>query len=167
MNVDRLRATLLADAEAEADAALAAGESRTRAERERLRAESSRLQESARAEGEAAGDLESARDLALARSGARRLVLEARQAVYEDFRSLALADALALRADKKAYARLLDRLEAEARRSLGEDAEIERDPEDVGGVRARAGRRSVDLTLPTLLDGCVARLGARVEELWR
>jgi hypothetical protein len=167
VNVDRLRATLLADAEAEADATRAAGEARARAERERLRDESSRLRERARAEGEAAGGLESARDLALARTGARRLVLEARQAVYEDFRNLALADALALRADTKAYARLLDRLEAAGRRSLGENAEIERDPPDVGGVRARAGKRSVDLTLPVLLDGCVARLGARVEELWR
>ncbi|HEY7561479.1 MAG TPA: hypothetical protein VH650_04820 [Gaiellaceae bacterium] len=167
MNVDRLRATLLADAEAEADAARAAGESRAEAERERAWTESSRLQERACVEGEAAGELESAREQALARSGARRLVLEARQAVYEDFRSLALADTLALRADRKAYARLLDGLEAAARRSLGGTAEIDRDPADVGGVRARAGKRSVDLTLPTLLDGCVAKLGARVEELWR
>jgi vacuolar-type H+-ATPase subunit E/Vma4 len=167
VNVDRLRATLLAGAEAEADAARAAGESRAEAERELARTESSRLQESARAEGEAAGDLEAARDLALARSGARRVVLEARQAVYEDFRSCALADALALRADRKEYARLLERLEDEARRSLGDDVEIERDPEDVGGIRARAGARSVDLTLPTLVDRCVADLGARVEELWR
>jgi hypothetical protein len=167
VNVDRLRATLLANASAEADATLAAGEGRVRAERERRREESSRLQESARAEGETAGNLESARDLAVARSGARRLVLEARQAVYEDFRGRALADALALRADRKEYARLLDRLEAAARRSLGDDVEIERDPEDVGGIRARAGARSVDLTLPTLVDRCVADLGARVEELWR
>jgi vacuolar-type H+-ATPase subunit E/Vma4 len=167
VNVDRLRATLLAGAEAEAEAARAAGESRAEAERELARTESSRLQESARAEGEAAGDLEAARDLALARSGARRVVLEARQAVYEDFRSCALADALALRADRKEYARLLERLEDEARRSLGDDVEIERDPEDVGGIRARAGARSVDLTLPTLVDRCVADLGARVEELWR
>jgi vacuolar-type H+-ATPase subunit E/Vma4 len=167
VNVDRLRATLLANAEAEADAVRAAGESRAKAERERAQTESSRLQERARAEGEAAGDLESARDLAVARSGARRVVLEARQAVYEDFRSRGLAEALAFRADRKEYARLLERLEDEARRSLGDDVEIERDPEDVGGIRARAGARSVDLTLPTLVDRCVADLGARVEELWQ
>ncbi|HWB56966.1 MAG TPA: hypothetical protein VG479_08535 [Gaiellaceae bacterium] len=167
MNVDRLRATLLANASAEAHATRAAGESRVRAEREGRRAESSRLQATARAEGEAAGDLESARDLALARSGARRLVLEGRRAVYEDFRSRALAGALALRGDRKAYARLLDHLEAAARHSLGDDVEIERDPETVGGIRARAGARSVDLTLPTLVDRCVADLGARVEDLWR
>jgi hypothetical protein len=167
VNVERLRATLLAEAEAEAGATLAAGERRAQEERERARSDAARLLEGARVEGEAAGDLEFARDLALARSGARRLVLEARQAVYEELRGRVLADALALRADRTAYGSLLDRLEAVARRTLGDDAEIERDPEGVGGVRGRVGARSVDLTLPTLLDDCVARLGARVEELWR
>ena len=167
MNVDRLRTTLLRGVEAEVEATVSAAELRAAAQVERAREDSTRLQEDARAEGEAAGELESARTLALARSLARRIVLEARQAVYEDFRAQALAAALSLRADGKVYERLVDRLEATARRTLGDGAEVELDPADVGGVRARAGRRSVDLTLPTLVDRCVVVLGARVEELWR
>jgi vacuolar-type H+-ATPase subunit E/Vma4 len=167
VNVERLRATFLAGAEAEAEAAREEADLRAGDEVERAREESARLQEVARSEGEAAGELEASRELALARSEARRLVLEARQAVYEDFRHRALADALALRADRKAYARLLDRLESAARRALGDGLAVERDPEDVGGVRARAGRRSVDLTLPALVDDCIAALGARTEALWR
>lgn len=167
MNADRLRATLLAGVEAEAEATVSAAELRAAEEVERACGDSERLQEHARAEGEVAAELESTRALALARSRARRIVLEARQAVYEDFCAQALAAALALRADRKAYERLLGRLEATARRTLGDGAEVELDPAGVGGVRARAGRRSVDLTLPTLVDRCVAALGTRVEELWR
>ncbi len=167
MSVETLRATLLDGAELEARAVVAEADRRAAAELERARADSERLQDGARAEGEAAGELQSARVLALARSDARRLVLEAREAVYQDFRSRALAAVLASRDDRKAYQRLLRRLASEARRSLGDDAELELDPAEVGGVRARAGRRSVDLTLPALVDHCVADLGVRVEELWR
>lgn len=167
MNADRLRATLLEAAGAEAEATRAEAERRAGEELERARAEAERLQELAAAEGEAAGELQAGRALALARSRARRLVLEARRAAYEDFRSRALAGALALRDDRKTYPSLLGRLETEARRALGDELELERDPEDLGGVRARAGKRSVDLTLPTLVDRCVKALGVRVEELWR
>jgi vacuolar-type H+-ATPase subunit E/Vma4 len=167
MNADRLRATLLEAAAAEAEAIRAEAERRAGDELERARAESERLEERATTDGEAAGELQAGRALALARSRARRLVLEARQAAYEDFRSRALAEALALREDRKAYARLLERLEAAAGRALGDGIEVERDPEGVGGIRTRAGKRSVDLTLPALVERCVSTLGARVEELWR
>ena len=93
-------------------------------------------------------------------------VLEARRAVYEDFRRAAVEAVLALRSED-GYAALLARLSDDARDALGEDAELEVDPDGVGGVRARAGRRSVDLTLPTLAEGCTTRLGGRLEELWR
>lgn len=93
-------------------------------------------------------------------------MLEARRAVYDDFRGEARAAALGLREDPS-YPALLKRLVAEARAALGPDAEVERDPEGAGGVRARSGARSVDLTLPALVEGCVARLGDRVTELWR
>lgn len=167
MTVERLRATLLAGAEEEAQAVLAEADRRAAAEADRGQIESERLQDDARSEGEAAGELQSGRALALARAGARRLVLEAEEAVYQDFRRESLAAALALRDGREAYDRLLERLASEARRTLGDDAELELDPADVGGVRARAGRRSVDLTLPVLVDRCIADLGVGVEELWR
>ena len=167
MSVERLRATLVAGAEAEARVLLEDAELRAAAESERSRGDSAQLLDAARAEGDASGELQSARALALARADARRFVLEARAAVYEDFRSQALAASLALRDDLAAYGSVLRRLEAEARRSLGDGAELEVDPPDAGGVRAHAGRRSVDLTLPVLVERCIGSLGPAVEELWR
>jgi vacuolar-type H+-ATPase subunit E/Vma4 len=167
MSVERLRATLLEGAEAEAKALLEEAEKQAAAEAERSRADSRRLLGTARAQGRASGELRSARALALARAEARRVVLEAQAAVYGDFRNRALAAVLPLRDDAEAYGHLLRQLEAEARRSLGDDAEAELDPPEVGGLRARAGRRSVDLTLPILVERCIESLGPAVEELWR
>jgi vacuolar-type H+-ATPase subunit E/Vma4 len=167
VNVERLRATLLEGAEAEARALLEDADRRAAAESERSLVDSEQLLETARAEGDASGELQSARALALARTETRRLVLEAKGAVYDDFRSRALTAALALREDRTAYRRVLRRLEAEARRALGDGAELELDPPDAGGVRAHDGRRSVDLTLPVLVERCIGSLGVTVEELWR
>ena len=166
MNVDRLRATLLVGAESEAESFVGRAEARAGDERDRARAEAEAAVGRAGAEGREAGTLESARSAALARRRASRLVLAARQTVYEDFRRAALDAVLALRGED-GYAALLNRLSESARQALGEDAEVELDPDGVGGVRARAGRRSVDLTLPVLADDCIARLGGRLEELWR
>ena len=166
MNADRLRATLLVGAEREAESLVASAEAHAVDERERARADAEVAVGRAGAEGREAGELESARSRALARRRASRLVLEARQAVYADFRREALEAVLALRSED-GYAALLDRLSDEARKTLGEGAEVEVDPDDVGGGRARAGRRSLDLTLPALADDCMARLGGRLEELWR
>lgn len=167
MSIERLRATLIADAEADATALLEQAEKRAAAEAERSQDDSRQLLESARAEGRASGELRSARALALARAEARRVVLEAKAAVYGDFRSRALTAVLSLRDDEEAYDRLLRELEVEVRRSLGDGAEVELDPPGAGGLRARDGRRSVDLTLPVLVERCIESLGPAVEELWR
>lgn len=167
MTVERLRATLLEGAEAEARTLLAEAQRRAAAEAERAGDDSRRLLEAALAEGRASGELRSARALASERAEARRLVLEAKADVYGEFRGRAIAAVLALRDDEKAYGRVLRALEAEARRSLGDDVMVELDPPGAGGVRARAGRRSVDLTLPVLAERCIASLGPAVEELWR
>jgi vacuolar-type H+-ATPase subunit E/Vma4 len=167
VSVERLRATIVADAEAEARTLLEDADRRAAAESERSAEDAERLLETARVEGDASGELRSARALALARAEARRVVLEAKAAVYRDFRERALAAALALRDDPRAYGALLQGLEAEARSSLPDGAELELDPPDVGGVRARKDHRSVDLTLPVLVDRCIASLGPAVEELWR
>jgi vacuolar-type H+-ATPase subunit E/Vma4 len=167
MSSERLRATLVDDADAEARSLLEDAERRAAAEAERSEADSRGLLETARAEGLASGELRSARALAIARAEARRVVLEAKAEVYTEFRRRAYAAALALRDDEEAYARVLRELEAEARRALGDGAAIELDPPEVGGVRARIGRRSVDLTLPVLAERCIGSLGPAVEELWR
>jgi vacuolar-type H+-ATPase subunit E/Vma4 len=167
MSVEGLRATLLEGAEAEARSLLEDAETRAAAEEDRSEADSRRVLEAAVAEGRASGELRSARALALARAEARRLVLEAKADVYEEFRRRALAAAHALRDDEEAYGRVLRGLEAEARRSLGDGAAVELDPPEAGGVRARAGKRSVDLTLGVLVERCIASLGPAVQELWR
>jgi vacuolar-type H+-ATPase subunit E/Vma4 len=166
MNVATLRTAVLEQAEAEAHAVLAEAESRALAEVDRARSEADTLLERGRIEGEIAGELETSRDRALAHRQARRLVLEARRDVYEEFRRRAHAAALALR-EGEGYGALLDRLRQAACDQLGDEVELEIDPPDAGGVRARAGRRRVDYTLPTLADRCIAALGGRLEGLWR
>jgi hypothetical protein len=156
VNVARLRSTILAAAEAEAQALVADAEHRAAVELERARERAAELVRRAGVDGRRAGELESARARALARRRAAALVLEAKRDAYESFRRDALASSLRLRSDEQRYRALLERLEREARGALGTDAE-----------RARAGRRSVDLTLPVLVDRCVGALGARVVELWR
>lgn len=165
MSVERLRATILAAAEREAEATADEAEARAADILDRARSERHALLEQAQAEGRRAGFLESARARAHARRRAGELVLAARQDVFERFRRDAHAAALALRSDE-GYPALLDRLAADAGQALGEGAALERDPPG-GGVTARAGRRSVDLTLPALADRCIAGLGVRLEELWR
>jgi vacuolar-type H+-ATPase subunit E/Vma4 len=167
VNVARLRSTILAAAEAEAQALVADAEHRAAVELERARERAAELVRRAGVDGRRAGELESARARALARPRAAALVLEAKRDAYESFRRDALASSLRLRSDEQRYRALLERLEREARGALGTDAELEVDPEGAGGLRARAGRRSVDLTLPVLVDRCVGALGARVVELWR
>jgi vacuolar-type H+-ATPase subunit E/Vma4 len=166
MNVERLRAAILTGAEADTRRLVVEAEAQAADLLERARAEAAAAVERARAEGRTAGELESSRAGALARRQASALVLSARRAVHDDFRQASLEAVLALRGGKD-YGALLERLEAEARRSLGNEAELEVDPDPDGGVRARDGRRSVDLTLPALADRCAAGLGPRQEELWR
>ena len=166
MNVSPLRAAVLGQAEAEVDVILADADRRAAAELERAQAEGEAQLGQARTEGERAGELETARDRALAHREARRLVLEARRSVYDEFRGQARAAALSLR-EADAYPALLERLAKAARDQLGDGAELEIDPPEAGGVRGRARNRLVDYTLPALADRCIATLGAELEGLWR
>ena len=65
------------------------------------------------------------------------------------------------------YPALLERLARAARDQLGPDADVEVDPPGLGGVIGRAGRTSVDYTLPALVDRSIAALGDELERLWR
>jgi hypothetical protein len=87
--------------------------------------------------------------LIASRRAARALVLDAQHDVEAGARARAIAAAKAFR-EIPEYQRLLDNLEASAKRRLGSAAEIVRDGSDGGGVRARAGKRSLDYTLTSL-----------------
>jgi vacuolar-type H+-ATPase subunit E/Vma4 len=160
-----LRTVVLRQAEADAEAVLAESAHRAAVELDQARRAAGALVDRARVEGETAGALETARARAAARATAQRLVLDARREVFEELRRRCREAALALRR-QEGYALLLDRLAGAARDQLGRDAEVDLDPPGAGGVRARAGARRVDYTLPVLVDRCLEDLGRELERLW-
>jgi hypothetical protein len=131
---------MVAQARADATATLAAAEQAA-----------ARIIDTARAEGRHPSESRGLNELVVAERAARSVVLEAQDAVEAEARAQALAAAMSFRDDPD-YSRLLDTLEANARRRLGGSATIERDPPAVGGIRARLARRSLDYTLPALVE---------------
>ena len=165
MSVDAARDALLADARASAERIVAQADGEARERVEAARRTAAELLGRARAEGEAEGRLVAAREAARQDALARSQVLTARGEAYEELRRRARLAVLALR-HEAGYRDLLERLAAAARRELGDDADLEFDPPDAGGVRARAGTRLVDYTLPALATDCVEALGPRMARLW-
>jgi len=162
--LDPVREALLAEAETEAERLVGRAEERAAAQVARAEEQKAALVRRARAEGEAAAELEAASELAQARRRARTLVLEAQRAAYDDARREAHAAAERLRSGPR-YAELVDDLAARAHEALGPGAEIERDPPE-GGVVGRRGNRRVELTLPALVDRCLAENASALERLW-
>jgi vacuolar-type H+-ATPase subunit E/Vma4 len=166
VNLDSLRTAFVAQAEAD----IARRQAEIEAERERrlaaARDAARSLVEQAKLEGRAAGEGESSRRRRMARRAAHGTRLEARGALYDELRGRARAEVLVLRSEP-GYGALLDRLAEAAREQLGADAAIERDPPAAGGIIGRYGRRSVDYTLPALVDRELAGMGKEVERLWR
>lgn len=119
----------------------------------------------AEAEGGAAAARESAHRLVAAKRQARRRVLEAQRAAYDALFDSALATVERGR-DRPPYASLEDKLAQTATTALGADASVQRDPEGKGGILARLDGRSVDLTLPVLVQRCIAELGKDISKLW-
>jgi hypothetical protein len=165
VNVERLRASFLAQAAEDAERTIAAAEEERRARLTEARHEAAEIVASARAAGEADARLEAAATTAAARRRARSVALAARLELYEELRRQALAAAAQLQT-KPSYAGWLQRLEEAARADLGADTVLELD-RGRGGVVVRAGSRLVDYSLPALVDRCVGALRERVEELWR
>jgi vacuolar-type H+-ATPase subunit E/Vma4 len=165
VNLESLRAAFLQRAEEDAARRRAEVEAecerRLAAARERARS----LVEQAKLEGQTAGEEEGVRRRRLAERAAREKRLAARGEIYEALRSRAREDAFALRAEP-GYGALLDRLADVARRQLGPAAAIEVDPA-AGGILAHSGARSVDYTLPALVDRALVELDGEVEQLWR
>lgn len=67
--------------------------------------------------------------------------------------------------DDPRYCDLLDHFERLARDQLGPDAEIERDPDIVGGIVAHCGSRRVDYSLAALADRALDQLGDEIERM--
>jgi vacuolar-type H+-ATPase subunit E/Vma4 len=165
MSLDPLRQAVLGQAHAEAarirrEASAQAAESLEQAERD-----GAASVEQASADGRAAGELQAARQLAATRRRARGEILRAKRDLHDEFRARSHEAVLELRA-AVGYQALLHALSAKARRQLGDDAVLEIDPPDAGGVRAVAAGRSVDYTLAALTERCLGRLAGRLEDLW-
>jgi vacuolar-type H+-ATPase subunit E/Vma4 len=163
--VEPASAALLADARDRAATLLREAEEQDNELIEDARRNAEDLLARAREEGAAAGRAHAARDAGLDRAAARWQVLAAQRISYEELLRGVRSEVIALQGEQ-AYPELLQRLAAAARRDLGEDAELEIDPPGLGGVRARAGSRRVDYTLPSLADRCVQDLGPLLARLW-
>jgi vacuolar-type H+-ATPase subunit E/Vma4 len=150
-----------ADALAEAtgdDARRHAAEVRTDA-RERAR----RILDQARAEGEQQARVAVSVELTRRRREARDILLAAQRELYDELRQRCRDAALELR-DAADYPQLRRALSERATAVLGPDASVQESP--AGGVVAVAPSRRLDLSLTTLADREVERLGSAVERLW-
>lgn len=156
---------LLADAREEAQRLMAQAEGDAVSMLQQARRSADEFVAEARRRGEAEGRRDAARRQARESALARMAILAARREVYEQLRRRAHTAVLSLR-DEPGYRTLLEQLASAARRDLGEEAVLEIDPDDVGGVRARAGSRAVDYTLPALAQRCLEGLGPVVQRLW-
>jgi vacuolar-type H+-ATPase subunit E/Vma4 len=163
--VDTLRATFLDEARAGAARARADTDRRIAAMHAEAEERGKVLVERARAEGVAAAEIVDRQEQAAARRRARAMVLAAKRELYEELCRQASAAAHLLR-DDPGYPALLERLSAAVRAQLGEDAELEVDPSEAGGVRGSSGPRHVDYTLDALAERCLERLGGGLERLW-
>lgn len=165
MSLVTAREALLADARRRAEEIVAQAEEQAREQIEPARRQADEIVAAARAQGEADGRLEAAREEAVQRFSARTTVLGAQRESYEELRRRARAAVLTLR-DEPDYPELLEHLGAAARRDLGDGAQLQIDPPELGGVLGTAGTRAVDYTLVALADRCVDDLGPRLAVLW-
>lgn len=165
MSLDPVREALLADARQHGDELRAAAGRDAAAAVRDARAEADRLLAAARAEGEAEARRERAIEGARLRRRARERVLTAQREAYERLRSEARRTVPQLRAEP-GYEALLVGLATMARAQLGDAATVVVDDE-VGGLVAHAGSRSVDYRLPAIAERCVAALGTELEALWQ
>ncbi len=164
MSLDAVRAAIITDARAEAAAIL--GEAETEAAR-RLRAarEAAISQvDGARSAAMAEADAQLATARAAVSRQARRTVLEARARARAVLVRETVA-ALRAQRDGTAYKNLIDALARRVRTQLGPDATIRESR--LGGVTATSGRRSVDYTVPVIVERVVDALGPEVDQLWR
>jgi vacuolar-type H+-ATPase subunit E/Vma4 len=163
--LEPVRAALLTDASEEADRVLAAADREAAEITASADAEMAAARQRAEGRGRRSAEARADQLLAQARSDAHRHVLETKEAIRRRLVAAVHEAALGLRNDER-YPMLLDRLEAMARRQLGADATIERDPPDVGGVRAGTADRRVDYSLIALSDRALQTMADEMARLW-
>jgi vacuolar-type H+-ATPase subunit E/Vma4 len=157
--LEPLREALLRRADAAADALRAAAERDARAATDAARRDAAAVLARARAEGQADAALRQAEDRSRARRDARRVVLAAQRAVYDELRTQARAAVRELLAEPEAQRRLA----ALVRARLAPDARVR--PHPSGGVVGELpdGRR-VDASVDALVEQALA--GLDLAPLW-
>ncbi|MFI5286948.1 MAG: hypothetical protein ACHQ4F_11580 [Candidatus Dormibacteria bacterium] len=161
--LEPVRQCLLSAASARASATIAQARADAKVTQAAAKATAAKIIATARAEGRRATEARAQAQRVDSERAARALVLTAERGVEDNARTRALAAAMTFR-HRPEYTRLLDTLEASARRRLGPTTEIDRDPHDAGGLRAWRGRRSIDLTLASLVDQALTRSFVEVGE---
>lgn len=157
--LEPLRQVLLHRTAAAADALRATAESEARAVTDAARQQAATALARARADGEADAAQRQAEDRSRARREARRVVLAAQRAVYEELRARARAAVRELLAEPEAQRRL----DALVRGRLAPDAQVR--PHRSGGVVGELpdGRR-VDASVDALVEQVLA--GLDLAPLW-
>jgi vacuolar-type H+-ATPase subunit E/Vma4 len=158
-----VREALLRRAEADAERCLAAARTDAAEVVEAAEREAADLSELARARGAAEADEVLAAERAAARRTVRSAELAARTVAYDRLRTEVVAALRALSGGPD-YPILRERLAAEARRVLGDDAEIVDAPG--GGVYGRTASGRVDCSLDAFAERAVAALGPELDGLW-
>lgn len=166
MNLDAVRAALIADAHSDAESILADADREVAARRADAQREAALLIETGRTQGARDADARLARRRAETRRESRQLVLAAQRRALDALRDGARSAAREL-GTEHSYPELLDRLRLLAVTQLGSGAAISVAPDGEPGVTATDGRRRVDYRLATLADRAVDALGADVEMLWK
>jgi vacuolar-type H+-ATPase subunit E/Vma4 len=166
MNLDSLRTALRLEAETEAANRLTQVDEACKRRLAEAHATARELTDQGRHEGARLAERDALRRRAVAKRRARELRLAAQRELIDELRMRSKGAALGLRKDPR-YEELLDRLSKLAKSQLGADAEVEADQPELGGVVAYAGSRSVDYTLPALVDRAIAELDGQLETLWQ
>lgn len=160
--LEPVREALLAAAHAEAERTVRAAQE---AADHALAVASDRAQalvEQGRREGGADADAALTSERSRTHRRARGLVLGAQRAAYDALRAGVQQQVAALPQDP-VWPAMREQLAVRARQLLGADAELADVP---GGVVARSGSRTVELTVSSLADAQLVELGPEVEKLW-
>jgi hypothetical protein len=157
-----VRAALLDRARAEAEATVRTAQDEAHRTLAEGAAQARALVEQARREGAADAEAALAAERSRTRRRCRGLVLRAQQAAYDALRTTTQEQVATLRDDPE-WPAMRARLVARGRHLLGPDAELADAPD---GVVARAGARSVELTLSSLAEDRLGGLGSALEQLW-
>ncbi len=165
MNLDSVRAALIADARADAELLLAEADRDAEERLSEAGEEAAAMIEAAQREGARDAAERLARQRAATRREAREIVLTAKRRALDELRERAHTAVREL-VDEDGYPALLDRLRMLAAAQLGPDACIRVDPDGEPGVIASGAHRRVDYRLVTLVDRAIDKLGEDVVMLW-